>query len=78
VKIRCTIDGLLLHAEIDPVRNVLIAFDSGEAFVMEAIEAGFYELVAATAQEIVQLEQAHYRLLRRAWDFRGLICPLNN
>ena len=72
MKIRCTLDGLVLDAEMHPTRGVLVAFDGNEAFVMEAVEALFYELVSATAEELLQLEQARYRLLRRAEDFRRI------
>jgi hypothetical protein len=70
VKIRCTLDGLMLQAEMHPTRDALVVFDGDEAFVMEAVEAVFYELVSATAEELLQLERARYRLLRRAEDFR--------
>jgi hypothetical protein len=36
---------------------------------MEAIEALYYELVSATPAEVLGLERARYRLLRRAEDF---------
>ncbi len=67
--IRCTIDGLLLPANPCPRTGLLIAVDGDEAFVMEAIEARYYELVEATPDEIVAVERAGYRLLRRAADF---------
>ena len=70
MKIRCTLDGLVLHAEMHPALNALVAFDGDEPFVLEAVEALFYELVSATAEELLQLERARYRLLRRADDFR--------
>jgi hypothetical protein len=70
VKIRCTLDGLVLDAEIHPTRGVLVVFDGDEAFVLEAVEALFYELLSATTEELLQLERARYRLLRRAEDFR--------
>jgi hypothetical protein len=70
VKIRCTLDGLLLHAELHPAAEGLVAFDGEEPFVMEAVEAIFYELVSATCEEILQLQRARYRLLRLAEDFR--------
>jgi hypothetical protein len=73
MKIRCKLDGLMLEAVVDPDGTGLTAFDGGEAFQMEALEARFYELVSATAQEIIKLERAHYRLLRYAPDFeRGI------
>lgn len=68
--IRCVLDGLLLHAEICRSRPRLIAWDGDEAFCVEAVEAQYYELVSATPDEVLWLEQAHYRLLRRAGDFR--------
>src|SRR5438034_81632 len=45
-----------------------------EAFAMEAVEALYYEVVTATPAELLGLEEARYRLLRRADDFR--LCPL--
>lgn len=70
--IRCTLDGLLLHAEMHPSEPKLVAFDGDEAFFMEAIEATFYEIVEATPDEMLLLEQARYRLLRQAPDFQVL------
>jgi hypothetical protein len=70
VKIRCTLDGLLLHAEMHPAGEALVAFDGEEPFVMEAVEAVFYEVVSATPEELLQLQRARYRLLRLADDFR--------
>jgi hypothetical protein len=67
--LRCTIDDLILPANLCPRTGLLIAVDGDEAFVMEAVEAAYYELVAATADEVVRLERAGYRLLRRAPDF---------
>jgi hypothetical protein len=69
VKIRCKLDGLLLHAEMHPALPVLVAFDGDESFIMEAVEALMYELVSATPEEVVRLEQAYYRLLRFAGYF---------
>jgi hypothetical protein len=69
VTLRCTLDGLLLHAEICAEEGALVAYDGDEAFVMERVEALHYELVSATAAEVRQLEKARYRLLRRAGDF---------
>jgi hypothetical protein len=63
------LDGLLLPARIglDPPR--LLAVDGDEMFAIEALEALYYELVSATRPEVLALECAHYRLLRRADDF---------
>jgi hypothetical protein len=47
-----------------------VAWDGDEAFAMEALEAQYYEVVSATEEEIAGLEEAGYRLLRRAEDFR--------
>ncbi|MCI0461804.1 MAG: hypothetical protein L0Z62_33045 [Gemmataceae bacterium] len=67
--LRCTLDGLLLHAEIGLGADRLVAYDGDEGFEMEPVEAAYYELVSATREEILQLEQARYRLLRTALDF---------
>lgn len=67
--LRCTLDGLLLHAEILAAEGALVAYDGDEGFVMERVEALHYELVSATPAEVRQLEKARYRLLRRAGDF---------
>jgi hypothetical protein len=48
----------------------MMAYDGDEGFAMEAVEALYYEIVSATPDELLRLEQAHYRLLRRAEDFR--------
>jgi hypothetical protein len=72
VKLRCVLDGLMLDAEFDPASGGLVVFDGDESFVMEALEAIYYELVAATPEELIQLQQARYRLLRFADDFRAI------
>jgi hypothetical protein len=69
VTLRCTLDGLLLPARLLPEEAALVAFDGDEGFVMERVEAAYYELVSATREEVRQLEKARYRLLRRAFDF---------
>jgi hypothetical protein len=69
VTLRCTLDGLLLPAQILPEEGALVAYDGDEGFVMERVEALYYELVSATREEVRQLEKARYRLLRRARDF---------
>ncbi|HXG11104.1 MAG TPA: hypothetical protein VNK04_15195 [Gemmataceae bacterium] len=69
MKIRCLLDGLLLDAFLCAHPPALIAVDGGEAFALEAVEALYYELVSATPEEILGLERACYRLLRRAADF---------
>lgn len=68
--IRCVLDGLLLYATLCSGRPPLVAFDGDEAFALEAVEALYYELVAATRDELLGLERACYRLLRRAPDFQ--------
>ncbi len=72
--LRCTLDGLLLEAEMRPDGAVLVVHDGDEAFDLEALEAQFYELVAAAPEELLQLEEAHYRLLRLAEDFSAVCC----
>jgi hypothetical protein len=70
VTLRCLLDGLLLPAELVAGRPALLAWDGDEGFRVEALEAEFYEVVEATAAELLGLERARYRLLRRADDFR--------
>jgi hypothetical protein len=72
VTLRCLLDGLLLPASLQTSEPSLVAYDGDESFALEAVEALFYELVSATAAEILGLERARYRLLRRANDF---VCP---
>lgn len=67
--IRCLIDGLLLPAFVDHGRGPVTAYDGDEAFHLEAVEATFYEIVEADADELLGLERAYYRLLRPAADF---------
>lgn len=69
MKLRCTLDRLLLDAFLHPGLRRLVAVDGEEAFVMEAVEALYYELVSATHEELLGLERAGYRLLRIADDF---------
>jgi hypothetical protein len=69
VTLRCVLDGLLLDATIGGGGLAVTAFDGDEAFGLEAVEAMFYEIVVADAKELLDLERAHYRLLRRAADF---------
>ena len=68
--LRCVLDGLLLPARLWAGEPPLLAFDGDEPFALEAVEAMYYELVSATAEEVLGLERARYRLLRRAADFR--------
>lgn len=72
VTIRCLIDGLLLHARLFIEPPKVVVFDGDESFVLEAVEALYYELVAATREESLGLERAYFRLLRRAADFRSI------
>jgi hypothetical protein len=69
VTLRCKLDGLLLPAELRRADPPLIAYDGAESFGVEAVEAGFYEVLSATWDELLGLERAHYRLLRRAGEF---------
>ena len=68
--LRCVLDGLLLPAELCADCPPLLAYDGDEGFQVEAVEALFYEIVSATYDEIVRLQDAGYRLLRLADDFR--------
>ena len=70
--LRCLVDGLLLHATLCAGRPGLIVYDGEEPFALEAVEAIYYEVVSATAEELLGLERANYRLLRRAADFRRI------
>ncbi len=72
--LRCLLDGLLLPAEVQAQNLMLIAYDGDESFTLEALEALFYEILEATPEEMLLLEQGHYRLLRRASDFQLLAC----
>jgi hypothetical protein len=69
VTIRCLLDGLLLYARVGRGAAPVTAYDGDEAFVLEAVEALFYEIVSADPQELLGLERARYRLLRLADDF---------
>jgi hypothetical protein len=68
VRLRCRLDGLLLDAIVGDDIPVT-AYDGGDAFGLEPVEAIFYEIVSADMTELLGLELAHYRLLRRAADF---------
>ncbi len=70
VLLRCVLDDLLLCATVRAEPPLLLAFDGDEAFALEAIEALYYEIVSATKEELIALEAACFRLLRRAADFR--------
>jgi hypothetical protein len=63
------VDGLLLPAELSAQASRVQVFDGEDSFLLEATEALLYELVSATKEERIRLEQAHYRLLRYAADF---------
>ncbi|HTU89492.1 MAG TPA: hypothetical protein VMF69_05290 [Gemmataceae bacterium] len=70
--LRCVLDGLLLGAAVRAEPPVLLAFDGDESFALGAIEALYYEIVTATREELIALERACFRLLRRAADFRHI------
>jgi hypothetical protein len=70
--LRCLLDGLLLPALLHHTDPLLLAYDGDESFSLEAVEALFYEIVDATPDELLALERARYRLLRRAADFQAL------
>ena len=67
--LRCVLDGLILHAQLRAADPPVIVCDGDESFVLEAVEAMYYELVEATEHEQWEVEH-FYRLLRRAADFR--------
>jgi hypothetical protein len=67
--LRCRLDELLLEAWPHPRHGSLVALDGDEAFEMERIEALYYELVAATPDDLNWLEETGYRCLRLAPDF---------
>ena len=67
--LRCVLDGLILQGQVGADDPSVVAYDGHEPFVLEALEALYYELVSATADELMRLERGHYRLLRRASDF---------
>lgn len=68
--LRCTMDGLLLPAEVRAHVLGVVAYDGLEPFRLEAVEALFYEIVSATCEELLRLQRAGYRLLRPAADFQ--------
>lgn len=70
--LRCLVDGLLLPACLRKKPFGLEVFDGDESFQLEAVEALYYEVVTATAEELLGLEEARYRLLRQAGDFTML------
>jgi hypothetical protein len=59
----------MLHAEVQPELPQVVVYDGDEMFVLEAVEALYYELVEATECEQRHVER-FYRLLRQAEDFR--------
>jgi hypothetical protein len=67
--LRCLIDDLLLPAEIQPGADRIVVYDGDESFLLEYVEAMYYEIVAATEDERLTI-QRNYRLLRTAADFR--------
>jgi hypothetical protein len=72
--LRCKIDQLLLPAF--PASGGLIARDGTESFILERVEAIYYELLSATLEEQLWLERNGYRLLKPAADFRQQSFPL--
>lgn len=69
--LRCVLDDLLYGADLRNGVPPLVVYDGDESFVLEAVEATYYELVAATEDECRLIRRA-YRLLRLAADFRRL------
>lgn len=70
--LRCTLDGLVLPARLNPATAAVVVYDGAENFTLEAIEAVYYQLTSATELERLTL-QKRYRLLRLAQDFQLLI-----
>lgn len=69
--LRCVLDGLLLPAEFRAGVPPVQVFDGEESFLLEAVEALYYELVEATDDER-RLLQRYYRLLKVAADYRRI------
>jgi hypothetical protein len=74
--LRCKIDQLLLPARACPEARAVIAWDGTESFLLERVEALYYELLSATLDEQLWLERNGYRLLKPANDFRREVVPL--
>jgi hypothetical protein len=68
VILRCTLDGLILPASLNPHKGTVTVYDGEESFELEALEAVHYQMAEATEDEILAVE-GRYRLLRRAEDF---------
>ena len=67
--LRCKLDQLMLLALRHPKRPTLVLCEGDEEFELERVEATFYELVAATEDELLWLQTVGYRLLTRADEF---------
>jgi hypothetical protein len=72
LRLRCKLDGLILPAWRNTLRPTLLVRDGDEVFELEKMEAAYYELIEATADDLLWLAHAGYRLLRPAPDFRLL------
>jgi hypothetical protein len=59
----------MLPAELRAGIPPMLVFDGDESFLLEAVEALYYELVEATDDER-RIVQRQYRLLKLAGDFR--------
>ncbi len=66
--VRCVLDGLVLPAELRTGVPPVVVYDGDESFLLEPVEAVYYELLAATEDERL-IVQRYYRLLRLAPDF---------
>jgi hypothetical protein len=71
VLLRCRLDELLLPATMRTGLPPLVVYDGDESFLLEAIEATYYELLEATPEER-RLVALYYRLLRVAADYRAV------
>lgn len=59
----------MLDATVGDGGAPVTAYDGDEPFGLEAVEALYYEIVTADMEELIGLERARFRLLRRAADF---------
>ena len=69
--LRCVIDGLLLPVTLRAEAPPIVVYDGDESFVLEAVEAVYYELVEATDDER-RWVQRFYRFLTIAVDYRRI------
>jgi hypothetical protein len=67
-----------LYARADHSRPALVVFDDEEPLELDRVEAVLYELVAASPEELLRLEEAGYYLQmrrpRRRQPMLRLVC----